>query len=73
VRVACIEARSLIARERMVEHGHHRDALAVWERLRAEHPFSLVRSLEVPREIADLQDRIAETAAEREPGELRQH
>ena len=71
-RVACIEARSLIARERMVEHGHHRDALAVWERLRAEHPFSLVRWLEVPREIADLQDRIAEGVAEREPGELRQ-
>ena len=66
MRVACIEARSLIARERMVEHGHHRDALAVWERLRAEHPFSLVRWLEVPREIAE---KVIVTAkAEKEAG-----
>lgn len=71
-RVAAVEARSLIARERMLERGHHADALGVWQRVRDEHPFSLVRWLELPRTIGDLEDRIAEAEAERAPASGRQ-
>ena len=59
-------------RERMLERGHHADALGVWQRVRDEHPFSLVRWLELPRTIGDLEDRIAETEAERAPAAGRQ-
>ena len=71
-RVACIEARSLIGRERMLEHGQYADALAIWQRVRAEHPFALVRWLELPREISDLEERRDEVSAERAPAVGRQ-
>lgn len=59
-RLACIEAHSLISRERMIEQRQYQDAMVVWNGMRERHHFSLTARFEVPRYLADLQARLQE-------------
>jgi tetratricopeptide (TPR) repeat protein len=59
-RIACIEARSLLSRERVIEQGHYQDAIAVWQRVRSDHPWTPTAWFDLPRQIADLEERAAE-------------
>jgi hypothetical protein len=61
-RIACIEARSLLSRERVIEQGHYQDAIAVWQRVRSDHPWTPTAWFDLPRQIADLEERAAEAA-----------
>lgn len=62
-RVACVEMRSLISRERMIERGQYDEAIAVWQRVRSEHPLAPSAWFDVPRAIADLEERREEQQA----------
>ena len=59
-RSAYIETRSLISRERMIEQGQYHEAIGLLETVRLEHPFALTTLLDIPRMIADLEDRARE-------------
>jgi tetratricopeptide (TPR) repeat protein len=70
VRIACIEVRSMVSRERMIEYGHYDDAIAVWERVRAEHPLAPTTWFDLPRVIADLEERREENRAQMRPAPI---
>ena len=59
-RSAYIETRSLISRERMIEQGQYQEAISLLETVRHEHPFSFTTMLDIPRMIADLEERAHE-------------
>lgn len=56
-RVATIEVRSMISRERMIERGNYDDAIAVWHRIATEHPLTPTAWFDIPRLIGDLEER----------------
>lgn len=60
-RAAAVEVRSMISRERMIEQGNYADAIAVWKRLREEHPLTPTAWFDLPRAIADLEERREES------------
>ena len=59
-RIEYTAARSLISSERMLEQGHHQDALAVYQQLAAQNPFAITTWFELPTLIADLEARLDE-------------
>jgi tetratricopeptide (TPR) repeat protein len=67
-RSAYIETRSLISRERMIEQGQYHEAIGLLEAVRREHPFAFTTFLDIPRMIADLEER-AHEAGVKLPGQ----
>jgi hypothetical protein len=65
---AYIETRSLISRERMIEQGQYHEAIGLLEAVRREHPFAFTTFLDIPRMIADLEER-AHEAGVKLPGQ----
>ncbi|MEO6594488.1 MAG: DUF4388 domain-containing protein [Planctomycetota bacterium] len=59
-RLACIETRTLISQERMIEQRQYQDAIVLWNGVRDRHRLALTTWLDVPRQIADLQERLQE-------------
>lgn len=62
-RVASIEVRSMVSRECMIERGQYDDAIAIWRRMQQEHPLTPTAWFDVPRCIADLEERRDELRA----------
>lgn len=68
-RFACVETHSLISKERMIEQRQYQDAIVLWNGVRDRHRWSLTARFEVPRYVADLQERMQETTMiELDPG-----
>ncbi len=59
-RSAYIETRSLVSREHMIEQGQYREVIGLWNGVRASHPFALTTLLDIPRHVADLEERLRE-------------
>jgi tetratricopeptide (TPR) repeat protein len=70
-RIACIEVRSLVSREYMIERGQYDDAIAVWRRVADEHPLAATTWFDVPAWIADLEARREEVMARMLPSPRR--
>lgn len=62
-RIACVELRSLISRERLIEKAQYDDAIAMWRHLRGEHAFAPTAWWEIPRQVEDLLERRDEISA----------
>lgn len=67
-RVAYVETRSLVSREHMIEQHRYQEAIAVWQAMAKEHPWSLTARLDVPRLVGDLQARSDEDVVPAMPG-----
>lgn len=67
-RGAYIETRSLISRERMIEQGQYHEAISLLNAVKREHPFAFTTFLDIPRMIADLEER-AHEAGVKLPGQ----
>ncbi|HZN40221.1 MAG TPA: DUF4388 domain-containing protein [Planctomycetota bacterium] len=59
-RSAYNDTRSLISRERMIEQGLYHEAISLLNTVKLEHPFALTTLLDIPRMIADLEERAHE-------------
>jgi tetratricopeptide (TPR) repeat protein len=56
-RMACHEVQALISHEHMIEQGQYGEAIALWTRVRNDHPLAVTSWLELPSTIADLEQR----------------
>ncbi len=59
-RLAYVEIRSVIGRERMVEQRHYAEVVALWREFAREHSFSLTAQWDVARLVQELEQRRAE-------------
>ncbi|MCB9887033.1 MAG: DUF4388 domain-containing protein [Planctomycetes bacterium] len=56
-RLAYVEIRSVVGRERMIEQQHYSEAISLWQEFARQHAFSLTAQLDVPRLVAELEQR----------------
>lgn len=61
-RLAYVEIRSVVGRERMIEQQQYAEAISLWQEFRRQHSFSLTAQLDVPRLVRELEVRQLERA-----------